>query len=173
MDTVQFLEAIAADSKEAIKTLAMPYKPDKGEPVGNRTPSVWKMRLKKSSAAQKIAPYIIHQVITTDDHQEQGREDVSSLCLRSIFCTYNEDEEEGSLALLNLITRVKTHWLKNRIVDGRFELDMAQGIQSLIYPDETNDFYSGEMVTYWKLPPVQREVIVDGYNYYNGRSIDE
>mgnify|MGYP007069936742 CR=1 FL=1 len=169
MDAVQFLTAIKADTEEAMENLVMPYKPAKGEDAGNRAPTVWEMRLEKSSAAQKIAPYIIHQVITTDAKQEPGQFDENVLCLRSIFCVYNENEQEGSLGLLTLMERVRIHWLKNRVVDGRFELDMEQGVQSLIYPEETNDFFLGEMVTYWQLPPIRREVVVDGYNYYYGR----
>ena len=170
MDAVQFLTAIKADTETALENLVMPYKPAKGEEPGNRAPSVWRMRLAKSSAAQKVAPYIIHQVITTDAKQEPGQFDENSLCLRSIYCVYNEDEEEGSLGLLTMMERLRIHWLKDRVIDGRYELDMKQGIQTLIYPEETNDFFLGESVSYWKLPVVQREIILDGYNYYDGRS---
>lgn len=169
MDAVQFLDAIKADTEAAYENLVMPYKPVKGELAGNRTPTVWRMRLSKSSAAQHIAPYVIHQIITTDAKQARGQQDERSVCLRSIFCAYNEDEEEGSLALLTMIERLETRWLKTRVVDGRFELDMEQGIQSLIYPEDTKDFYAAEMVSYWKLPPVRREIALDGYNYYHGR----
>lgn len=165
MDAVQFLDAIKADTEEAYKNLYMPYVPAKGEAPGHRTPTVWRMRLTKSGQSQKIAPYTIHQVITADAKQSPGQADESSLCLRSVYCAYNEDEQEGSLALLTMIDRVKNRWLKNRIVDGRFELDMEQGIQTLIYPEDTADFYFGETVSYWKLPPIQREIVVDGYNY--------
>ena len=169
MDAVQFLDAIKADTENAYEDLVMPYKPEKGEAEGNRTPTVVRMRLGKVSSSQKLAPYTIHTVITMDAKQEPGQTDENSLCLRSVFCAYNEDPEEGSLGLLTMIERLKTHWLKNRVVDGRFEIDMKQGIQVLVYPDDTKDFYFAEMVTYWKLPPIQREITLDGFNYYYGR----
>ena len=166
MDPVQFLDAAKADTEIAYENLLLPYKPQKGQDDGLRVPSVWRMRLSKSSASQYIAPYTIHQVITTDDKQEPGQRDESTVCLRSVFCVYNpEDEEEGSLMLLTMIQRLKNRWLKNRVIDGRFELDMKQGLQVLIYPEDTKDFYMAEMVSYWKLPPVRREIIADGYNY--------
>lgn len=164
MDAVSFLDAAKADTENAFSDLLLDYKPVKGESEGKRSPTVWKMRISKSSAAQHIAPYVIHQVITTDAHQEEGRRDDNLLCLRSIFCAYNEDEQEGSIALLTMIERLRIHWLRHRLIDNRFELDMTQGIQVLIYPEDTKDFYVGEMVTYWKLPPIPREVILSGYN---------
>ena len=166
MDAVQFLDAAKADTEIAYRNLLLPYKPQKGEEAGLRVPSVWRMRLAKSSSAQHIAPYTIHQIITTDDKQAPGQRDDSSLCLRSIFCSFNDvDEEEGSLMLLTMIQRVKNRWLTTRVIDGRFELDVEQGLQVLIYPEDTKDFYMAEMVSYWKLPPIRREVVVNGYSY--------
>lgn len=167
MDAVQFLDAVTADTEESVANLLMPYKPAKGEADGLRVPSVWKMRLEKSSAAQKIAPYIIHQVITTDAQQKHGQRDSNVVCLRSIFCAYNENEQEGSLALLTMMERVRLAWLHERVIAGRYELDMEQGIQTLIYPEETNDFFVGEMVSYWNLPQARRELSIYGIEYQN------
>jgi len=64
-----------------------------------------------------------------------------------------------------MIQRLQNHWLRNPVIDGRFELDMEQGMQVLIYPEDTKDFYMAEMVSYWSLPPVRREIVADGYNY--------
>lgn len=116
------------------------------------------MRLKDSSTYKEKAPYIIQQIITSKDHQPSGQEDKSNVTVRTIFCVYNEDEQEGSLMLLNLIERLRIHWLKTVMLETRYILDKEEGLESMNYPEDTAPFYAGEMVSTWKLPAVKREV---------------
>lgn len=57
------------------------------------------MRLPDSGSAKKKAPYIIHQVVTTNDLQPQGERIHATAKLRTVFCVYSPNEEEGSLML--------------------------------------------------------------------------
>ena len=91
MTAVILLEQLKAFTEEATKDLIMPTKMQKGDTEQTyRAAVVHKMRLPDSGSATKKAPYIIHQVITGKDTTE------SQTKVRSIFCVYNENEEEGA-----------------------------------------------------------------------------
>lgn len=155
MTAVILLEQLAAFTEEATKDLIMPTKMQDGddEPIF-RSAEVHKMRLPDSRSAKKKAPYIIHQVITGKDTT------VSSVVVRSIFCVYNERENEGGLMLLNLMERLRIALLKAGTVGEQFTLDINAGMERMIYPDDTAPFYAGEMISTWKMPRVEREVIL-------------
>jgi hypothetical protein len=116
------------------------------------------MRLSDSTAATKKAPYIIHQIITSADGQNPGEEPYSSCTVRSIFCVYCDDEQEGSLHLLNLMERVRIALLRKQVISDTFVLDLSQKLETLNYPDDTAPYYAGEMVTTWKMPVIRREI---------------
>lgn len=155
MTAVILLEQLAAFTEEATKDLIMPTKMQDGddEPIF-RSAEVHKMRLPDSRSAKKKAPYIIHQVITGKDTT------ASSAVVRSIFCVYNEREDEGGLMLLNLMERLRIALLKAGTVGEQFTLDINAGMERMIYPDDTAPFYAGEMISTWKMPRVEREVIL-------------
>lgn len=155
MTAVILLERLAAFTEEVTKDLIMPTKMQDGdnEPIF-RSAEVHKMRLPDSRSAKKKAPYIIHQVITGKDTT------ASSAVVRSIFCVYNEREDEGGLMLLNLMERLRIALLKAGTVGEQFTLDINAGMERMIYPDDTAPFYAGEMISTWKMPRVEREVIL-------------
>jgi len=155
MTAVILLEQLKAFTEEATKDLIMPTKMQKGDTEqAYRAAEVHKMRLPDSGSATKKAPYIIHQVITGKDTTE------SQTKVRSIFCVYNENEEEGGLMLLNLVERMRIALLKAGTVGNQFTLDINAGLERLIYPDDTAPFYAGEMISTWKMPTVKREVVL-------------
>ena len=78
--------------------------------------------------------------------------------MRSIFCVYSSNEEEGALALLNLMERLRIDLLRKCVLADRYELDLETGLEGLIYPNDSAPYYMGEMVSMWKLPAVEREV---------------
>ena len=97
---------------------------------------------------------------TGKDSQQPAQKEESAAVVRSIFCVYNEDEQEGALMLLNLMERLRIELLKKGVVGNQFALNMEMGIEYLIYPDDTAPFYAGEMISNWLLPSVEREVIL-------------
>ena len=158
---VALMEALKEYTEEAEKDLLLPTRIQaKGEEQKYRPPDVYRMRLPDSKSAQKKAPYILHQLVTTRDQQSRGEDLESSAVIRSIFCAYSEDEQEGSLHLLNMIERFKIPLLKNPLIGkgGQFELNLQEGPESLIYPDDTAPYFIGEMITTWNIPPIKREV---------------
>jgi len=159
MTRIVLLEQLKTLTQDETADIIMPVRMQKDDAKQEyRAADVYLMRLTVSSAAQKKAPYIIHQLITGKDEQPLGKNVSSLAVVRSIFCVYNDDEEEGCLMLLNLMESFRISLLKRVVIGNQFVLDLEAGLESLIYPDDTAPYYAGEMVSTWKLPAVQREV---------------
>lgn len=163
MDKVQFLKALTKFSQEVTKDMILPVslqKEDDGQQQF-RAPEIHQMRLPDSRQAKKKAPYIIHQIVTGTDKQEDMRKTTSQTVVRSIFCVYCGDEEEGGLMLLALMERLRIALLQQVVIGGQFALDTKAGLETMCYPDDTAPYFSGEMVSTWRLPGIQREVRYD------------
>jgi hypothetical protein len=156
---VDLLERLKEVTQDAIKDLILPVRIQReGEDQSYRSADVYLMRLPDSKSATKKAPYIIHQLITGRDMQEEGQRVTSTAQVRSIFCVYSDDEQEGSLMLLGLMERLRIKLLKQVVIGERYQLDLTQAAEALIYPDDTAPYFAGEMVTTWKIPSIEREV---------------
>ena len=159
MDRVMLLYALRDFTREATKDLILPTRvQSQTETPQPRAPDVYLMRLPDSKQATKKAPYILHQVLTGYDKQPERTKTISTCQVRSIFCAYSEDEQEGGIMLLTMAERVRIPLLKSICIGGQFDLDRAAGIEFLAYPDDTAPYYAGEMITTWNMPPVEREV---------------
>ena len=159
MDKVNLLYAMKAFTEEAVKDLMLPVRMQKNDTTAERrSPVVFLMRVPDNSSATKKAPYILHQIITGKDEQQSGETSKRRATVRTIFCVYHEDGQEGGIALLQLMERWSIAVLKQHVIDNRFQVDLVKGMEELIYPDDTAPYYIGELVSDWSLPPVQREV---------------
>lgn len=134
-----------------------------------RAAAVFLARLPDMTSFEKKAPFILHQAVTGLDELGnvnrgtgmQIRRELESRCvIRSVFCVYNPDGQEGGLTLLNLMEEMRTALLLFPVLDNVFELDMNEGISQMVYPETgergTAPYYLGEMVTTWKLPVIKR-----------------
>ena len=146
-------------TKNIIKDIILPVKQQKEDkgPPDPRAAEVYLMRLPDSRAADKKAPYILHQVLTSKDTQPTGARQKSSTAVRSVFCVYNDDEQEGALALMNLMERMRIALLKKGVVGDQFRLDLTVGLETLIYTEDTRPYYISEMITTWDMPSVTPE----------------
>lgn len=168
---VGLLHALKDFTTETVKGLLMPVqqqKQDEREPP-RKAAAVFLARLPDMTSFEKKAPFILHQAVTGEDglknaNKGTGREPrlelQSSAVIRSVFCVYHPDEQEGGLALLNLMEEMRIALLMYPTLNETFELDLKEGINQMVYPETgergTEPFYLGEMVTAWKLPPVTR-----------------
>lgn len=159
MNRVHLLHALKTFSEDAYKDLILPVKMQKGDAEQKyRAPETHLMRLPEKTMNTDKAPYVIHQMITGQDRQSAGQRMEARAVVRSICCVYNDNSEEGSLALMTLIERMRIGLLTDPWLDGQYCLDLDEGLETLIYPDETDPFFLGELVSTWVLPRVQREV---------------
>lgn len=159
MNAANLLDALCEFTEAAVSELRMPTKPQKNVPSTEKAPAVYKMRLPNSHSAKEVTPYIIHQIITLKGNR---------VTVRSIFAVYSEDEQLGSVMLLNLMERLRTALLEKVVVGDYFVLetepnskvdaDTKESIEYIVYPDDTAPFYAGEMATTWIIPNIERKV---------------
>ena len=114
------------------------------------------MRLPDKKAETEKAPYILLQLVNGSDSQETGQPQEGECYVRVVACVYSEDASVGAMHLLNLITRLRTALLKQRVIGGQFLLKLP--LEYLAYPDDTAPYFMGEMATTWSLPTIEREV---------------
>ena len=158
MTRLLLLDALKEFTELTLAELILPVRMQEGDAEQQfRAPTVFLMRLPDSTAATKKAPYIIHQVITAKDWQPEGEKTKSTAVVRSIFCVYCDDEQEGAKSLLNCMERLRIALMKSCVI-GQFELDLEEGIETLIYTEDSAPYFAGEMVTTWHMPSVRREV---------------
>ena len=156
---VALLKTFRAFTLNSTKELIMPVRMQKGDTEQEfRAADVYLMRLPDSKSATKKAPYILHQLINAKDQQQSGKRANSGVFVRSIFAVYNKDEQEGGLMLLNLAERLRIDLLKKVVIGKRFKLDLETGVEFAAYPEDIAPYYSGEMITRWEIPTVEREV---------------
>ena len=161
MNRVILLQRLKDFTEEATKDLLMPVKiQSEKDTQTESTAEVHLMRLPDSKAAHKKAPYVLHQFITGEDQQTPGNRDTSTATVRSIFCVYSDNEEEGGMILLNLMERLRIALLRQRVIGDQFTLDLEAKLEALCYPDDTAPYFAGEMVSVWKLPAIEREVVL-------------
>ena len=159
MTRIVLLEYLRDFTKEATADLIMPTKPQKGDAEqGYRPAAVYLMRLPDSSSATKRAPYVLHQLISGADQQKENHI-ISAASVRSVFCVYNDDKQEGGLMLLNLMERLRVALLQQVIIGEQFTIDLDAGLNILTYSNDTAPYFAGEMISTWKLPTVKREIL--------------
>ena len=113
-------------------------------------------------SATRDAPYILHQALTSKDYQEPGGQPQTTAVVRTVFCVYHKDGQEGGTALLNVMERLRVALLRQCIVGGQFCLDLKAGLETLSYPDTgpppkgTAPYYLGEMISTWHMQSVKR-----------------
>lgn len=173
MTKQNLLDALCGFTREAVKDLLLPVElqeDDEAQPPP-RPADVYSMGLPDFAEAEKKAPLIIHQIITANDVWPEGRaEPVSRAVVRTVFGIYHPDSQEGPLALLGLIERVRLSLWRQRLIGKQFRLDMKAGADYLIYDKQLPPFYAGEMLTTWSLPSVKLEVLYGKQGYSNIRS---
>ena len=159
MNRAVFLEKLKRFTLDATRDLLLPVRVQSAEETPSERPAeVHLMRLPDSEAAKKKAPYIIHQIITGKDVQKPGEQAACTTEIRSIFCVYCPDEEEGGMLLLNLMERLRIALLRQAVLDQRYQLDLEAGLEIILYPDDSAPYYAGEMASRWRLPGIEREV---------------
>lgn len=160
MTKVVLLDRLKDFTCAATADILMPVAMQKGdtEQPAPRAAEVYRTRLPDSTSAKKKAPYILHQIITGKDVQPSGEKEQSLATVRTIFCVYSSDEQEGGLMLLNLMERLRIALLEQVVIGKQFQLDLEAGLESLVYPEDTAPYFAGEMVSTWSLPAIERKV---------------
>lgn len=159
MTAISLLETLRDVTERATENLILPVAFQKTDDTpSERAPMVYLTRVPDTASETKKAPYILHQIVTTANVQPEGRRMESRATVRSVFCAYDENAEMGGLALLNMMERLRIALLRQPVIGRRFCLDRQEGLDTLIYPDDTAPYFIGEMVSVWWMPEVNEEV---------------
>lgn len=121
-----------------------------------RAAKVYKMGLPEKDDTTQQIPYILLKVLTGADEQEERQPKSGEVRVRMMIATYSQDGEQGPLALLNIILRIRERLQKQHIIGGRFCLKYP--FEYIIYQDTTPPYYLGEIMTRWSIPTIEREV---------------
>ncbi|MCI8757355.1 MAG: hypothetical protein HFG18_12345 [Oscillospiraceae bacterium] len=161
MTKVILLEALKKFTLEATKDIVMPVEPqeeDEGQPAP-RPAQIFGMNLPDGASYQREAPYILHQIINSKDVHPPGQiQPIGTAIIRSVFCVYHEDGQEGGLLLLNLMERMRIALMKQVVIGGQFTLDLREGLDALFYTEKTAPFFGGEMISQWRMKSIGREL---------------
>ena len=157
MTPVTLLDELQAFIEDATKDILLHTKATQRSPEGGeRAAEVWKMCLPDKNSETQRAPYIILQVVNGLDDQAAGDDQESTCNIRFVICVYSDDNSEGALAVLNIISRIRIALERQRVVGNLFTLRLP--VEYLVYTDQPAPFFLGEMMTVWELPNIEREV---------------
>ena len=171
MTRITLLEQLKDFTERHIGGLLLPVQMQEGDeaPPPDRAATVYLPCLPELHSYMQKAPFLTHEIITGKDILRQstapggGKYPQSSAVVRTCFCVYHEDEQQGRLALMNLMERIRIPLLEEVVIGKQFRLDLDAGAETLEYPRNPNQtavspFYLGEMITTWYLPPIERKV---------------
>lgn len=158
MTAINLLECLAEFVKEktADIKLQVRVKNINPEEKKERAAEVYTMRLPKKEDKTEKVPYILLQFLTGKDSKENGEPEKGECKIRIVVATYSEDGGEGSTDVLNVILRIRSELKKAGVIGGRFALQNP--LEYIVYPDSTEPYYLGEMITNWSIPTIEREV---------------
>lgn len=164
MEALDFLSSVKAFTEEALKDARCPVRPQKAsDETILRPPTVYRMRMPDMGASEKKAPYVLQQIVTTDDLWPVGERAECSCLLRTFFCVWyppGEDgearEDEGQMLLFEIMQRYRIALLKTQILDNRYRLDLRkEPLEGVYYADRSAPYYLGEFASTWQIPAVE------------------
>ena len=137
MTRLNLLDALTSFTNEVMREILLPVRRQKGDEAepAERPPLVYRQRLPDIKSATAKAPYILHQIVTGEDTQKPGEPTDSSAEVRSLFCVYGEDDQEGALRLLTTVEHFRQELLMHGVIGKQFALDLSQKLSTLYYTD--------------------------------------
>lgn len=174
MTVVELLNSLKALCEDATKNMILPTAVQNGDKQRvARAPEFYLQRLPKSENAKKLAPYSIIQVVHTQHVQKPGDKPHFFVDVRFVFCVYGDDEQDGAIMLLNFMERIQQRLLKDVAIGRVFLLNVNEPLEMLVYPDDTAPYFAGEMAGTFVLPPIEREVDLNGLKKQigNGKTV--
>ncbi len=156
MTPIILLDRLKEFVEKQTRDLLLSVRVKSDEEPQERPAHVYKMRLPNKEGETKLIPYILLQFVSGHDSQEENQDPESGCMVRIVIATYSEDGETGAMNVLNIIDRIRIALLKAGVIGEQFLLQKP--IEYIVYPDSTNPYFLGEMITRWGLPIIEREV---------------
>ncbi len=146
------LEEFVKEKTKDIKLQVRVWGPERGQEK-ERAADVYKMRLPKKEDQTEKVPYILLQFLTGKDGDVQ---EGSTCKIRIVVAAYAENDSMGAYDVLNVILRIRSELQKTGIIGGYFALQKP--LEYIVYPDSTQPYFLGEIITNWSIPGIKREV---------------
>ena len=156
MTPVDLVDQLKVFAEEKLENLLLPIRTPPKEDAKYRRPEVFKMNLPDLPSQKEKAPYVVLQFVNGSDEQNDGEEDYSICKIRVVVCAYSDNLGEGSMHVLNMLTRLRTELLRERVLGKRYLLKLP--LEYLVYPDNPAPYFFGEMMTVWEIPTIRREI---------------
>lgn len=157
MTPLELLEELKAYIERETKDMILPVRVDRRSGEHKERPAeVFTNDLPDKEAETKRIPYVLLQFIKSTDSQEEGKSPECVSMVRIVAATYSEDKAEGKRCVLNLLTRIKTAFLRDGMVADRYILKSP--LEMIVYTEDTAPYHLGEMATLWSMPAVESEV---------------
>lgn len=153
MTPVILLDNLEEFVKEKTKDIKLQVRVRRSEQEKERGADVYKMRLPKKEDQTEKVPYILLQFLAGKDGQVQ---EGSTCQIRIVVATYAENDNMGAYDVLNVILRIRSELQKVGVIGGYFALEKP--LEYLVYPDNTQPYFLGEMITNWSIPEIKREI---------------
>lgn len=120
-----------------------------------RPMEVWEMVMPEPDEGHERIPYILLQLLNGKDERKDDGRTECVVNVRIVITVYDREGVDGRLRVMRIIQRIRDILWKAGTIGKIFEL---QELEFLIYPDETEWYHLGEMVTTWKVPEIQRDL---------------
>ena len=120
-------------------------------------PEVYIMNLPARSDTTARIPYILIQFLEgKDDRAKEEKHGLkeSTVDVRILVALYNSDGQEGGLQVLNILERLRRAFQSGEMLRNNYTLQ--QPLKYEVYPDDTGDYFLGEMDSTWSIPTVER-----------------
>ena len=123
--------------------------------VKQRPPDVYLMNLPEREDLYSNIPYILIQGLNAKDKLDQDTMARQTLAeVRIIIVTWNPDGQDGGLQVWRIIEKLRIVLEEGELLGDNFQLKYPFDAQ--VYPDDTGDYYLGEINTNFTLPTIQR-----------------
>lgn len=120
-----------------------------------RPPDVYLMNMPERADYLSRVPYLLIQFLSSKDkYDKEDRDRQATADIRILIATYNRDGQDGGMQVLEIVERIRIHLLSGMLLDGNYMLTMP--FDTEVYPDDTGNYFLGEINMTWSLPNVER-----------------
>lgn len=164
MTPIILLECLEEFVKENIADIKLQVRVTNTTPgeMKERAAEVHTMRLEKKDDKIQRIPYVLIQLLKFEDNEEQPANTPTGMTqIRFVVATYSEDGKKGSYDVLNILLRIRGRLLAAGVIGNQFEV--KKPLEAVVYTDNTEPYFFGEMIANFTIPTIQREVNFDGY----------
>lgn len=103
----------------------------------------------------ELVPYILLRPVKgSDTSDEDSGLPESTVTIMGYIAVYDRNPQEGQMAVLNIIEKLRLDLLSRRVIGGEYELQ--EPFEYKFYDDIILPYHEAEFTTIWRMQPVKR-----------------